>query len=145
MPELRKQADVVIVLGHLGVREDIKLAKHVQGIDMILGGHSHARLTQPILVQNGDASAFSLEATPIVQAYKWGSEMGRTDVVFHRDLATGYYTLMSCCGKLISINKSIPDNPQIDTIIRKYRTKTCTNAAKGKQNAGSVRPVLKTT
>lgn len=47
VPRLRRDADLVILLSHLGLREDKKLAAAVPGIDAILGGHSHIDLHQP--------------------------------------------------------------------------------------------------
>jgi 5'-nucleotidase / UDP-sugar diphosphatase len=43
--ELRAQgADVVVALTHIGWEEDQALARAVDGIDLIVGGHSHTRL-----------------------------------------------------------------------------------------------------
>ena len=36
----------IIVLSHIGYQEDIELAKAVQGIDVIVGGHSHTLLAR---------------------------------------------------------------------------------------------------
>lgn len=44
VPQLRRQADVVIVLSHQGTAMDKLLAQEVAGIDLIVGGHSHDRL-----------------------------------------------------------------------------------------------------
>ncbi|MCS6984428.1 MAG: 5'-nucleotidase C-terminal domain-containing protein [Leptospiraceae bacterium] len=66
--ELRKKADMVVVLSHLGFypaekeqqlkyKGDIAIAKNVRGIDLILGGHSHS------LVINEN-----IEGVPIYQA-----------------------------------------------------------------------------
>lgn len=54
--------DLIVVLSHSGETEDIELARAVDGIDLIIGGHSHTLLSEPI--QEGD--------TIIVQA---GSQM----------------------------------------------------------------------
>jgi len=43
---LRKQADVVVAVTHLGVAEDERLAAAVNGIDLIIGGHSHTALKE---------------------------------------------------------------------------------------------------
>ncbi len=43
--ELRETSDLVIILSHLG--EDDKLAKAVEGIDLIVGGHSHTPFKKP--------------------------------------------------------------------------------------------------
>ncbi|WP_231570964.1 metallophosphoesterase [Gordoniibacillus kamchatkensis] len=45
--ELRGQADIVVVLSHLGLRLDEQMAAEVPGIDVILGGHTHHLLEQP--------------------------------------------------------------------------------------------------
>lgn len=36
-----KGANVIVLISHIGYKEDVKLAKQVKGIDMIFGGHSH--------------------------------------------------------------------------------------------------------
>ncbi|MGP9824057.1 bifunctional metallophosphatase/5'-nucleotidase [Ectopseudomonas khazarica] len=71
--KLREEgAEVVILLSHMGVTqqadgswrgEDVELVEQVPGIDIVVGGHSHVALPQPVLV-NGH--------TPVVQA---GSEI----------------------------------------------------------------------
>lgn len=41
VPKLRERADVVVVLSHQGTSVDELLAEEVEGIDIIVGGHSH--------------------------------------------------------------------------------------------------------
>ncbi|TPE46245.1 bifunctional metallophosphatase/5'-nucleotidase [Pontibacter mangrovi] len=41
VPELRKKADIVVVLSHEGTAIDYKMAQEVEGIDVIIGAHSH--------------------------------------------------------------------------------------------------------
>jgi sulfur-oxidizing protein SoxB len=50
--ELRAQhrVDAVVLLSHNGVAVDVKLATRVRGIDVILGGHTHDGLPEPIKV-----------------------------------------------------------------------------------------------
>jgi 2',3'-cyclic-nucleotide 2'-phosphodiesterase (5'-nucleotidase family) len=43
-PQLRRQAEVVVAVTHVGLLEDFRLASSVGGIDVILGGHSHVAL-----------------------------------------------------------------------------------------------------
>ena len=47
VPTLRQHADLVVVLSHQGTKVDRELAKAVPGIDLIIGAHSHDRITPP--------------------------------------------------------------------------------------------------
>jgi 5'-nucleotidase / UDP-sugar diphosphatase len=72
-----EKVDVVIALSHGGVTmgddgrfgdgEDVQLARDVPGIDVVIGGHSHSVLREPILVHG---------RTPVVQAGKNGELLG---------------------------------------------------------------------
>ncbi|WP_411870539.1 bifunctional metallophosphatase/5'-nucleotidase [Vulcanococcus limneticus] len=72
-----EKVDVVIALSHGGVEkgpdgrydtgEDVQLAKDVAGIDVVISGHSHTELNEPILV-NG--------RTPVVQTGKESNNLG---------------------------------------------------------------------
>lgn len=45
--ELRRRADVVVVVSHQGAEVDAVLARQVPGIDVIIGGHSHDWIAPP--------------------------------------------------------------------------------------------------
>ncbi|WP_374089968.1 thiosulfohydrolase SoxB [Methylomicrobium lacus] len=47
-----EQADVIVLLSHNGMDVDLKLASRVTGIDLILGGHTHDAIPEPIPVAN---------------------------------------------------------------------------------------------
>jgi predicted CXXCH cytochrome family protein len=47
VPELKSKSDVLIVVTHQGLDEDVKLAKAVPGIDIIVGAHSQSFLQMP--------------------------------------------------------------------------------------------------
>ncbi len=50
LPRLRAEGDQFVILSHCGIQEDKKLAKALQDVKrlkIILGGHSHTRLTRP--------------------------------------------------------------------------------------------------
>lgn len=72
-----EKVDVVICLSHGGLEkgedgrftdgEDVRLAKAVPGIDVVIGGHTHTTLEDAIIV-NG--------RTPVVQTGKYGENLG---------------------------------------------------------------------
>lgn len=80
--KLKQQgADIIVCLSHSGVTrdkkgnwagEDVVLAAKVGGIDLIVSGHTHTRLDEPVVV-NG---------VPIVQTGSAGRFVGRADITF---------------------------------------------------------------
>ena len=52
VPTLRSEYDLVIALTHIGLKRDIELAEQVEGIDVILGGHTHTITDPPERVGN---------------------------------------------------------------------------------------------
>ncbi|PIE35445.1 hypothetical protein CSA56_04240 [candidate division KSB3 bacterium] len=100
VPILREEADLVVALTHLGFYEeagggyrsagDIKLAKEVDGIDVIIGGHSHTSLKAPEVFND----------TLIVQAGAYSENVGRLDLVVDAEANT----ISDYSYKLISVN-----------------------------------------
>lgn len=77
---LDASTDVLIALTHLGVDADKKLAAAVPGIDLIVGGHSHTRLTEA--ARQGD--------TWIVQAGSYGRSLGVVALDVADDRVVGF-------------------------------------------------------
>jgi 2',3'-cyclic-nucleotide 2'-phosphodiesterase (5'-nucleotidase family) len=70
LPEMQAQADMVIVLSHMGIADDRRLARALPNLDLIVGGHNHNVYPQPEM-ENGVA---------IVQAGERGRWLGRMDL-----------------------------------------------------------------
>jgi sulfur-oxidizing protein SoxB len=73
------KVDAVVLLSHNGMDVDLKLASRVSGIDIILGGHTHDAVPQPIGVTNAAGS------TLVTNAGSNGKFLGVLDL----DLAKG--------------------------------------------------------
>ena len=81
VPELKKKADLIIALVHMGIYPSFRegsrrLASEVDGIDLIVDGHTHTRLDSPIFVKKFGSD----HKTLIVQAWKWGLVAGKVDL-----------------------------------------------------------------
>lgn len=95
--------DKIIALTHIGyddnaaIDNDLTLAKEVEGIDIIVGGHSHTELKAPVVVNNQTP-------TVIVQAKANNEFVGTLDVEFDKN-----GVVVKNEGKLIPIGKLAED------------------------------------
>ena len=81
LPKMRDDgAELVVVLSHLGLGGDKLLAKALEGIDVIVGGHSHNRMSK----------AEAVGSTLIVQAGAHCSDLGRLELTVERGRITAH-------------------------------------------------------
>ncbi|MFP4348482.1 MAG: bifunctional metallophosphatase/5'-nucleotidase [Desulfococcaceae bacterium] len=80
----------IIFLTHLGYERDLDLAQSVEGIDLIVGGHSHSLLgdfTDLGLSPDGDYPTHTFGPTGedvyIVHSWEWAKTLGVVDVQFN--------------------------------------------------------------
>jgi 5'-nucleotidase len=116
-----EKVDVVLCLSHGGLEqnkdgtftdgEDVRLAKAVPGIDVVIGGHTHTELKEAIVVDG---------RTPVVQTGKYGQNLGELVITLDGGKPTvDFY-------KLHPIDDSIVGNRGIADEIKKYK-KTITS------------------
>lgn len=96
-------ADLVVVLSHLGFPQDVKLAGEISGIDILVSGHTHNRMKEPIVV-NGAI---------IFQSGCHGSFIGRLDVT----VKDGRISEHRHC--LVPIDDAVPENPDVRSLVEK--------------------------
>ena len=72
--EIEDSVDLVIVVSHMGVEHDEELANKIDGVHIIIGGHSHSALFEPKVVKN----------VYICQAGSRGKYMGKINLEFDR-------------------------------------------------------------
>src|ERR1051325_9404613 len=106
----KDKVDAVILLSHNGMDVDLKLASRVTGIDVILGGHTHDAVPQPVAVTNAGGVTLVTNA---------GSN-GKFLAVLHLELAKGKvkgvrYRLLPVFSELLK-----PD-PAMQALIDKTR------------------------
>jgi sulfur-oxidizing protein SoxB len=104
--ELRDQVDLVVVLSHNGFYVDLKLARRVQGIDVILGGHTHDAVPKPILI----------DKTLVINSGAHGKFLSRLDL----DVRSG--KVVDYRYKLIPVlSRFLPEDPEMAALIKNIR------------------------
>ena len=104
--------DFIICLSHSGTSEklsdseDVKLAKAVDGIDVIVSAHSHTTLTEPISVND----------TLIVSCGSYAQNLGVLKIARS---ANGKVKLLSY--ELIPVDETVEENAEIADIIAGYK------------------------
>src|SRR5699024_10003527 len=109
--------DKIISVNHIGynsdpsVGNDILLAKNVEGIDLIVGGHSHTALHKPDVITE-DAEGNEQESpTVIVQAGQYAEYLGTVDVTFDVD-----GNVISHAGELIETADYDADEEAVEAL-----------------------------
>ncbi len=113
----KEKVDVVICISHSGIRkykdkdeidegrsEDVQLAKEVKGIDVIVSGHTHVKIKQPIIAGK----------TIITQSYEYGKQVAVLDLSFTKD------GIVLKDYNYIDINDSIQGDPSITALINQF-------------------------
>jgi sulfur-oxidizing protein SoxB len=104
------KVDAVVLLSHNGMDVDLKLASRVRGIDVILGGHTHDAVPQPVPVTN--ASGITL----VTNAGSNGKFLGVLDLELARGRVSDIrYRLLPVFSELLK-----PD-AEMQALIEKIR------------------------
>ncbi|KXA96601.1 5'-nucleotidase, partial [candidate division MSBL1 archaeon SCGC-AAA259I14] len=101
--ELRVEnnVDLIVVLSHLGYPQEVKLAKQVDGIDVLVSGHTHNRLYEPSEVND----------TIIIQSGCHGSFIGRLDLDVDQGKIRGYN------HELVEIDESVTPDREVQKMV----------------------------
>lgn len=106
-----KGVNKIIALTHIGfddnaaVDNDMNLAKEVEGIDIIVGGHTHTELKAPVVVKNNQTP------TIIVQAKANNEYLGLLNVEFDKNGVVVKHN-----GQLIEIGKLAEDAEAVNVL-----------------------------
>ncbi|MDO5296597.1 MAG: bifunctional UDP-sugar hydrolase/5'-nucleotidase [bacterium] len=113
LPKMRADgAQVIVALTHNGFDNDKQLAANVPEIDLIVGGHSHTQLDDPVNVGGH---------TWIVQTGKYARNVGVEEML----ISPFNYKIVGFNGRLIKVDKeaNIEDDPEVSAILKKYDAK----------------------
>lgn len=109
--------DKIVAITHIGyddnanVDNDLMLAAKVEGIDVIVGGHSHTALSEPKVVANDKTP------TVIVQTGANNSNLGVLDVEFDKN-----GVVVNQTGKLIAIS-GLAEDEEAKELLKPYKDK----------------------
>ncbi|MEM6939454.1 MAG: 5'-nucleotidase C-terminal domain-containing protein [Pseudomonadota bacterium] len=100
----------IVLLTHVGLNEDKRLAQGLTGVDLIIGGHSHTLLSNTAERADGPYPLIENDV-PIFQAYAYGKYLGEINVTFDD---AGVVTAIS--GEPILLDASVTEDA--DTLAR---------------------------
>jgi 5'-nucleotidase/UDP-sugar diphosphatase len=112
--------DIVILLSHLGSSYDQMIASSVSGIDVIVGGHEHRVIEQPLQIGN----------TLVLQAGEFCRYLGKLQIIVGGKISIhptdgelSLYrgktkaTIQSWSYQMESVDSSVPAEPTLDALI----------------------------
>ena len=94
-------AELIIVISHLGFPQDIKLAEKVDGINILLSGHTHNRTYKPTVVNK----------TTIIQSGCHASFVGRLDV----EVSGG--KVIGVKHELVKLDDEVESDPEMQKLV----------------------------
>lgn len=108
LQELSSRAHLIIALTHCGFSVDRELASAVNGVQLIVGGHSHTKLEKPVVVGN----------TILVQAWEHGKALGVLDLWVEEGRVVRYQ------GRLEEIGPSMGEpDPKVQAMVQHYTSR----------------------
>jgi 5'-nucleotidase / UDP-sugar diphosphatase len=110
----KENLDFVIALTHVGVSKDREIVQKSRGIDLVIGGHSHTALFEPLYAKDKDG-----KQVPIVQAGSHGRFLGKLllDLEKGNPLKVLDYTLVPV------VQERLADDPQVMNFVAQARTR----------------------
>ncbi|KRF21345.1 bifunctional metallophosphatase/5'-nucleotidase [Paenibacillus sp. Soil787] len=104
---LRPKVDIIIVMSHLGLRSDQRMAEELEGIDVILGGHTHHVLEEPLL----------LSGTYICAAGKFGQYAGHIELAYD----PAQRRIVEMQGRVVPMTDASEEDSSVTTLLEHYR------------------------
>lgn len=96
-------AQTVLLLSHLGLRDDKRVISTIQGVDVLIGGHSHDLLDPPL----------EINGIIVAQAGEYGKVLGRLDLEINPE--TG--KIIQYQSAFIPVDETILPDPQAERVV----------------------------
>lgn len=106
--KLKKEADIIIVLSHNSVLMNENFLRAIPEIDLIIGGHDHRLLLEPVKVERKNAAPGY-----IVEAGSRGRYLGKLNLqVSPRSEQGAAPALRLVSAELLQMDRRIPEDPE---------------------------------
>ena len=108
---LRSQgADIIVLVSHMGLDDDQRMAAKLEDVDVIMGGHHHVAIDPPLVVDNEHTG----RRVPVVHSGAFAKFVGRLDLVIRDgEVLSHDYTLFP-------VDQTVPQDPEMVDIIEEY-------------------------
>ncbi|WP_040383024.1 2',3'-cyclic-nucleotide 2'-phosphodiesterase [Deinococcus apachensis] len=104
VPEMKaKGADIIVAVAHTGINADYQPGQEnvateltkVDGIDVVLSGHSHQEFPGPVYkdIPGADITKGTINGKPVVMAGFWGNDLGIVDLKLNYDRQSQKWTV----------------------------------------------------
>ncbi|OHD71282.1 MAG: hypothetical protein A2177_07015 [Spirochaetes bacterium RBG_13_68_11] len=104
VPEVTKKCDFLVVLSHVGYEQDLEMARDVPGIDLIVGGHTHTLVPEPVVVGS----------TLVVQDGRFAEQVGILDLTITDGTIESHRYLLK------GLDPTVPEDPAVDAALRRW-------------------------
>jgi 2',3'-cyclic-nucleotide 2'-phosphodiesterase (5'-nucleotidase family) len=101
-----KEADLIVLVSHLGFPQELDIAERIDGIDVLLSAHTHNRLYEPAIIND----------TIIIQSGCHGSFLGRLDLKINNKKIVDYNHELILLDESIEKDKDMQD--KVNEILR---------------------------
>ncbi|WP_232293689.1 bifunctional metallophosphatase/5'-nucleotidase [Stigmatella aurantiaca] len=99
-----------------GENEAVQIAQQVDGIDVLLTGHTHQPIPK-MLLKNTQGHEVLL-----IQPNRWGSHLGQVDLsLVHRD---GHWTVDGKDSRLVAVDASVAEDTQVVQLTQRHHETT---------------------
>jgi 2',3'-cyclic-nucleotide 2'-phosphodiesterase (5'-nucleotidase family) len=109
VPQIRQEADLVVLITHQEVIRDHEIVDRVDGIDLLLAAHEHA-----VVYEHGQRRKNTL----IAKTSAWGRELGRIDLVLEQE--AGRFRLEEARASLMPVTAEVAEDPEINQTLEPY-------------------------
>lgn len=118
-----KGIQILIALGHSGFLKDLEIAREVEDIDLVIGGHTNTFLWSGVTPDVEDPEGLyptvveqkSGRLVPAVQAYAYTKYLGKLHITFNAD-----GEIISFNGNPILLDKTIPQERDVLRLVNYY-------------------------